>query len=364
MVLLLQLNGELPERFPGHDRRLYVFSCRRKTCRRKEGSVRALRGVRVTKEAVPDTVSKEVKEDKARPSAPVAPQTGLGEALFGVKPAAGAAAQANPFSTSSSNANPFATSSPLAAPNPFAKPSPVPAPQPAKTEAPSPKPDEVITTLPKTFAETLSLNNPQPQAGPPPPPEPWPAESAQPAPYPTSWLSEAEYETLDPTPSPRVPATSTAMDVDSGDTGGGKEDKEVFESSMDAAFQRFADRVGQNPDQCVRYEFAGAPLLYSKADAVGRRLHAAEATKVVGAEAAGFPPCGNCGARRVFELQLTPHAIEELEVEEDGLDGMDWGTVIVGVCGKDCQERGVGVGDAGYVEEWVGVQWEELTVKR
>lgn len=44
MALILQLNGELPERFPGHDRRIYVFACRRAGCRRREGSVRALRG--------------------------------------------------------------------------------------------------------------------------------------------------------------------------------------------------------------------------------------------------------------------------------------------------------------------------------
>merc|ERR1712093_858783 len=51
MVLLLQLNGDLPEQFPGHERRLYVLTCRRKTCRRKEGSVRVLRGVRITEAA-------------------------------------------------------------------------------------------------------------------------------------------------------------------------------------------------------------------------------------------------------------------------------------------------------------------------
>jgi pre-rRNA-processing protein TSR4 len=146
-------------------------------------------------------------------------------------------------------------------------------------------------------------------------------------------------------------------------SGGGKEDKEVFESSMDAVFQKFADRVGQNPEQCIRYEFSGQPLLYSKGDAVGKMLHVGGEKEKVGMSK-GFPRCGNCGGGRVFEVQLTPQAIQELECEEDGLDGMDWGTVIVGVCERDCQERGVGVGEAGYLEEWAGVQWEELTVKR
>jgi pre-rRNA-processing protein TSR4 len=160
------------------------------------------------------------------------------------------------------------------------------------------------------------------------------------------------------------------MDVDSSEgssSGGGREDKEVFESTMDSAFQRFADRVGQNPEQCIRYEFGGQPLLYSKADGVGQLLQASDRMNVgekVQSRGKGIPRCQNCGAGRLFEVQLMPHVIEELELEEGGLDGMDWGTIIVGVCEVDCQERGVEPGEAGYVEEWAGVQWEELTVKR
>ena len=158
------------------------------------------------------------------------------------------------------------------------------------------------------------------------------------------------------------------MDIDSSEPGGGgKEDKEIFESTHDSVFQKFADRVGQNPDQCIRYEFSGQPLLYSKSDAVGALLFTgAEGNngKVTTTGGKGIPRCGNCGAGRVFEVQLAPHAIEELEIEEDGLDGMEWGTVIVGVCEKDCLERGVTVGEPSYLEEWAGVQWEELTAKR
>ena len=84
-----------------------------------------------------------------------------------------------------------------------------------------------------------------------------------------------------------------------------------------------------------------------------------------------LPRCTNCGAERVFELQLTPHVITVLESddeEEVGLEGMEWGTVLLGVCERDClprlgDEGGQGrEGDGmkvGYVEEWVGVQWEE-----
>jgi len=313
--------------------------------------------------------SKPAKETP--PEAPKAASRGLGEALFGVKPATstGAPARANPFATSSNPgavANPFAPKAGQSAPsNPFSSPQ-----QPAAPDLTTPPPEAPKPTqeeLSKTFAETLALNNPQQTHGPPPPPEPWPEESQQPEPYPVRWLSDAEYETLEPTEMPPLPAAK--KEVDSGDasgSGGGKEDKEVFESSMDATFQKFADRIGENPDQCIRYEFAGQPLLYSKTDIVGALLHAAQEgnAKVTTTGSKGFPRCASCGAGRVFEVQLTPHAIEELEIDEDGLDGMDWGTIIVGVCEKDCQEKGVAIGDAGYVEEWAGVQWEELTAKR
>lgn len=158
------------------------------------------------------------------------------------------------------------------------------------------------------------------------------------------------------------------MEIDEGaGSGGHKEDKDAYEDRIDKTFQRFADRLAQNPEQVIRYEFKGQPLLYSKTDNVGKLLSGVgrETGKVTTSSggANGMPRCSNCGSGRVFEVQLTPHAIMELERDESGLDGMEWGTIIVGVCGKDCQENGVDSG-VGYIEEWVGVQWEELGSKR
>ncbi|KAI0108759.1 programmed cell death protein 2 [Hypoxylon sp. NC0597] len=374
MVLLLQLDGELPDRFPGHERRLYVFSCRRKSCRRREGSIRALRSVRIapgsaTTSATAKTTKDKKGEEKAQPKEETPkPPSNLGETLFGAKTIGSSSGSANPFSTtgaSSSSSNPFASGG-----NPFSSPTST-APQEPKPES-NPEPtndsstEEKLKSLPRTFAETLSLNNDQPQAAPT-PPEPWPAEAGQPAPYPISYLSEADYETLDPTPAPVPQNTRMDVDSDSAAAKGGKEDREVFESSMDAAFQRFADRLAQNPEQAIRYEFGGQPLLYSKTDAVGRLLAPAASNsngngvKTTTGGAGGMPRCTNCGAPRTFEVQLTPHAITELEADEMSLEGMDWGTIIVGVCERDCQARGVAEGQVGYLEEWAGVQWEELT---
>lgn len=150
-----------------------------------------------------------------------------------------------------------------------------------------------------------------------------------------------------------------------------EENKANFESAMDTTFQKFADRLSQNPEQVLRYEFAGQPLLYAKSDAVGKRLGAAiEAAagvakvQVKSGGSGAMPKCGNCGADRVFEVQLTPYAIVELEAEELGLEGMEWGTVILGVCARDCVARGVRQAEVGYVEEWVGVQWEEQVSRK
>lgn len=361
MVVILQLNGELPAQFPGHERRIYVFACRRKSCRRKEGSIRALRGVRIAPGSK-TVLAKKQDEKKSPAPAPAKPEpkpmSNLGETLFGAKTIGSSTGSANPFATgnlaAAAPSNPFASST-----NPFSKPAPASEAKPAETKpeeevSVKEKVEETVTSLPQTFADTLSLNNPQAKSEPPEPAEPWPAEEDWPAPYPVSYLADADYETLDPTPAPVPQAVQMDVDDPSSASGGGKEDKEVFESTMDADFQKFADRLAQNPEQVIRYEFRGQPLLYSKADPVGQNLSTGRS----------MPRCANCGGARVFEVQMTSNAIAELEAEEMGLEGMDWGTIIVGVCDADCQARGVGEGEAGYVEEWAGVQWEELTMRR
>lgn len=342
MTLLLQLDGELPDRFPGHERRIHVFACRATKCRRKPGSVRAIRGVRVSKavaEAAREAERKETEERRAREERERKErerQAGLGSALFGGG-AAGAGAGVNPFSAGGGGGNPFSSG----AANPFSAAK-------EKTEEVKVKIEETVSELPKTFAETLSLNNPQPEtkSAPPPAPEPWPEASTLPSPFPNLYLVDVDYETLDPTP-PALPANAQ-VEMEEPTPGGASNSKDDFESTMDADFQEFADRMSQNPEQVIRYEFGGQPLLYTKEDAAAKAVEK------------GLPRCGGCGGARVFELQLTPQAIAELEADEMGLEGMDWGTVIVGVCEKDCQAAGVGDGEVGYVEEWVGVQWEEL----
>lgn len=217
--------------------------------------------------------------------------------------------------------------------------------------------------LSATFADkarisSLSVAEPTPK-------EPWPDQSSLPKAYPSYHL-DADYESLDPTPSPS-PSSKQTMNIDTETSGGKDEDNDAFESTIDKTFQRFADRLAQNPLQVLRYEFGGTPLLYSDNDAVGKTLSPASThapskskfTTISNSNSLGIPRCPNCASPRVFELQLVPQAIAELEVEEEGLEGMEWGTVMLGVCSADCGARNVSQGEYGWVEEWVGVQWEE-----
>lgn len=345
---MVQLNADLEEKFPGHERRLYVWVCRSKTCRGKEGSVRGFRGVRAAagwtapvekkEELVQEPKVEEEKKEEQQPKR-------VGEALFGVKPAGAAAAGGNPFGgnpfsnggSGTTNANPFAGTASFAA-----KP-------PQKPTQEEPKKEE---PLPETFAQKARIsssetNKPAPAA---PASELWPSESSFPKPFPPMHIDAAS-EYIDPTPE----TAPNNVRIDTSAEGAGMGIKDAFESSMDKTFQKFADRLSQNPEQILRYEWAGQPLLYSKTDAVGQRF---SAEIKVGIK--GIPRCGNCGAGRLFELQLTPQLIMELEREDLSLEGMDWGSVVMGCCERDCLPKEVEGGKGvGFVEEWVGVQWEE-----
>lgn len=359
MNLLLQLNADLQDRFPSHERRLYLWACRKKACRRKEGSIRGFRAVRSDKsQAVAAAAPAEPAKDGAASAASTKPAVNLGETLFGVK--SPSASQANPFSASSSStgaasANPFAASSSSAS---------TPAQKPL-----SPEP------LAESFAQKAQISTPsQPQKSKESsqlPNEPWPQQSAFPQPFP-SYYVDADTEYLDTAPE-AIPANARLERGEGEGSNSVADDKLAFESSMDKAFQRFADRLSQNPEQVLRYEFDGQPLLYSKKDSVGKMLAPAQddGGKVQVAQRANgsssnsrIPKCANCGAARVFELQLTPHAITELEAEDLSVEGMDWGTIIMGACSADCQPAGKADKELGYVEEWVGVQWEEIASTR
>lgn len=183
--------------------------------------------------------------------------------------------------------------------------------------------------------------------------ESWPSGAVSLAQFTTYHLDAGaeELEADQPSPSKTAGPSKPQYDVD--DSGTASE-KDLYESSLDKTFQKFSDRIAQNPEQVLRYEFKGQPLLYSGTDDVATRFVVPHGK--VGATR-GIPRCESCGGQRVFELQLVPGLIYELEKDEamDFDDGMEWGTIIVGTCLNNCGEAGA----ISFREEWVGVQWEE-----
>ncbi|RAH43740.1 small subunit rRNA maturation protein TSR4 [Aspergillus brunneoviolaceus CBS 621.78] len=392
MLLLLELHGDLPDDFPDDERRLYIFACSRKPCNRKPGSIRALRATRKLKSEQPRSAQEQKEVEEIPTEAPKeeektkneAPRPDLGASLFGSSSLIGSvSANANPFSSGGAGAssNPFSSGSNNTNTNPFA----APAPSPGLVAKPSTPASTTANTLSASFADKVRVSSPPP----PPaasfktitPPEetsgpvtPWPAESDFPAPYPRFYL-DAEYETLSRPSTPTIPDNVTIDNSEEAGSSGGADLKDAFESELDKAFMRFSTRLGHNPEQILRYQFRGNPLLYSHTDAIGKRLHEVLAHKPANAHIATttttggqgpsvssrIPRCEYCGSERVFEFQLVPHAISVLEDGREGVGlgdaGMEWGTIMLAVCGRDCGPKEVGV--VGYREEWAGVQWEE-----
>ena len=181
--------------------------------------------MRIAKGAVK---SAPVKVEKHEVKQEEKPQPKIGESLFGVKNGGSVSTSANPFSNPFSSkpngANPFSQSGST---NPFGTSTPAPA---VQITQPEKKEDEASTTLPETFAAKARISaSPLPKQQPPRPHEPWPTNSAFPAPFPHYQL-DAEYETLDAPSTPSIPVNAR-MDIDAegSGSGGGKEDKEVFE---------------------------------------------------------------------------------------------------------------------------------------
>ncbi|KAG0660383.1 hypothetical protein C6P45_001588 [Maudiozyma exigua] len=113
----------------------------------------------------------------------------------------------------------------------------------------------------------------------------------------------------------------------------------------DDVFQKFQEIVAYNPLQVLRYDMGGKPLYYA-------------ATKPL-LDTIIPTPEFNKNSKRVFEMQLMPKMIMDLEENEVSVnDGMEWGTILIFTDAENHTPKFDNNG-VGYVEECVRVQWEK-----
>ncbi|KAI8977137.1 programmed cell death protein 2 [Mycotypha africana] len=163
------------------------------------------------------------------------------------------------------------------------------------------------------------------------------------------------------------------MEVDGADDSKGEiwqgetYEKQALPRGVDKQFKKFTERVEYAPSQCVRYDFNGQPLFYSALQPQQQQIASRR--------------CPHCNSPRVFEFQLMPNILSVLPITEYAskeqsvnqeeqkqqqqtkktlLDswnvGMEFGTVLVFVCQKDCHPGHME--DVAYMEEELIVQYE------
>ncbi|GMR43051.1 hypothetical protein PMAYCL1PPCAC_13246 [Pristionchus mayeri] len=109
-----------------------------------------------------------------------------------------------------------------------------------------------------------------------------------------------------------------------------EEDIEV-EEKKDICFERFNRVMQLQPEQILRYQRGGRPLVPSdRAPEIGQ-----------------VAACSLCGAPRQFELQLTPHLLSLMGVDSIR-ESIDWAAVYVYTCSANCE-----IPESGYAPEAV-----------
>lgn len=105
----------------------------------------------------------------------------------------------------------------------------------------------------------------------------------------------------------------------------------VADQRNDRNFERFNRLLNLYPTQVLRYQRSGNPLL------------ATDNAPPLGS----VPDCEKCGAPRHFELQLMPHLLSLIGVDQIG-SSIDWASIYIFTCSQTCE-----IDNHGYVKEFV-----------
>ncbi|GAA51361.1 pre-rRNA-processing protein TSR4 [Clonorchis sinensis] len=89
------------------------------------------------------------------------------------------------------------------------------------------------------------------------------------------------------------------------------------ETKAEARFRKFKDLMSSEPDQVIRLERGGTPFWLSETPP-------------------DIPNCEACGAKRVFEFQVTPQILNYLKLDRLGEASPDFGSLYVFTCSESC----------------------------
>ncbi|KAI0464153.1 hypothetical protein LJB42_001756 [Komagataella kurtzmanii] len=263
LSLLLQAFAPFQDEL--YDRIIYVFMCPKAECSKKNGSVRAIRGVCKDPKLMEENKSQVEQEAEERVVEPV-------KDLFGELKL---------------DSNPFASANPFSSGNPFDK----------KEKVDTPK---TVTSQPESTISSIQ-----------PPSATKPEKTSQES-FPSFFLY-VEEETLSPKKF-NLPANmeidESVLDAEIETEGSAKLKGSDIKQAIDDddTFNAFIEKVEHNPSQVLRYHLGGKPLLYNSKDGIYQTIIK---EKVPGKQ---------------FELQIMPKLI--MDIEKHNFE-MDWGTIIV-----------------------------------
>ncbi|KAI9511530.1 programmed cell death protein 2 [Russula earlei] len=383
MELLVQLWAPF-ENSP-YDRVAYVWGCARSGCQRKSGSIRAWRGLRYN-EKYASTLERKLAGKRYSERAPTAPLEGDKFSHQDVNPFAMSSTELARAPPSSLGSDVFNSVTPLGSDDAITS-------QDSMHDEDSTQSDDdnvsssssassvVVALACATLADSSWQSAPS---------------------YRPQYLSTAgEYLP----PSNKTPEDPTAGIVDDGafNQEGRSWAAEKYENSMhtDHVFDRFNERTAHEPQQCVRYDLGGIPIPFASDDLYKQlfpflpeksglttittaALNAQHPPPKRGYDAGTIPSCSHCGSRRIFEYQLMPNLINLLGKDSStggeaiattdeqrkesvkqllnggpNVRGMEWGTILVFCCEKDCYPGGDKEKQGTWAEEVVLVHWDD-----
>lgn len=311
-----------------YDRVIYVLGCKKPSCSRKNGSIRAIRGISKDPKKLAELEKEQQDELKAQLDEKLKLENARNINLFDTDSKSNPFGSSNPFGASD---NPFGASS-----NPFEAEKK----EPSKKEETKPNFASVASkAAPPKVSKPKSSIKTLPQ---------WPGyfiyvdqekfkKKAQPKLPENLNISDSVLDT-----EAEVPSSSASKDLS-------PDAQHLSNSLQDSVFQHFSDIVAYNPLQVLRYELGGKPLLFSAKDETAVKVSKNLVPNP------GFNPSSS----RHFELQIMPKVIMDLEKDDtDPVNGIDWGTIFVYTDVEDYVPE-LDDNHVGYIEEWAGVQWEE-----